>query len=78
MAFNHIYIDGEICNGCNNCYEICMSDVFEKNPEKKKPPVVRYPEECWFCGCCITHCPFGDKGAIEIMTPFMMRGGFKR
>jgi NAD-dependent dihydropyrimidine dehydrogenase PreA subunit len=39
---------------------------------------VKYPDECWFCGCCITHCPHKDKGAIQIVTPFPMRGSFKR
>ncbi|MFH1123797.1 MAG: hypothetical protein V1758_09090, partial [Pseudomonadota bacterium] len=55
-----------------------MCDAFEMNPEKGKLPILKYPEECWFCGCCITHCPHGDEGAIKIVTPFMMRGSFKR
>ncbi|MBW1720959.1 MAG: ferredoxin family protein [Deltaproteobacteria bacterium] len=78
MAFCHIYFNESVCDGCGVCVEVCMSDVFAPNPEKGKPPLVRYPEECWFCGCCITDCPHGDEGAIKIITPFPMRGSFKR
>jgi NAD-dependent dihydropyrimidine dehydrogenase PreA subunit len=55
-----------------------MCDSFINNPEKGKPPIVKYPEECWFCGSCITLCPHGEQGAIRIVTPFMMRGSFKK
>ncbi|MCK5163709.1 MAG: ferredoxin family protein [Desulfobacula sp.] len=78
MGFNHIYINKEICDGCGMCVEICMSDVFVLNPKKGKPPLVRYPDECWFCGCCITDCHYKEQGAIKIITPFQMRGSFKR
>jgi NAD-dependent dihydropyrimidine dehydrogenase PreA subunit len=76
MALNHIYFDENSCNGCNNCVDICMSDVFAANPVKGKPPVAKYPEDCMFCGCCIEHCPHANKGAIRIVTPFQMRGAF--
>lgn len=78
MPFKHIYFNENVCDGCNICVEVCMCDVFVPNPEKGKPPFVMYPEECWFGGCCISHCPRGDKGAIKIITPFQMRGSFKR
>jgi NAD-dependent dihydropyrimidine dehydrogenase PreA subunit len=78
MAFNHIYFDETACNGCNRCVEVCMCDTFAPNPEAGKPPIVAYPEECWFDGCCVTHCPNRDKGAIRIVTPFPMRGSFRR
>jgi len=76
MSHNHIYFNGELCDGCNVCVDICPSDVFEADPEKGKPPIVKYPEECWFDGCCVTLCP--RKGAIEIVTPFSMRGAFAK
>ncbi len=75
MGFNHIYINKHICDGCGTCVEVCMSDVFAHNLVKGKPPIVKYPDECWFCGCCITDC---HKGAIKIVTPFQMRGSFTR
>jgi ferredoxin len=37
------------------------------NPEKKKPPVILYPEECWFCGSCVEECP--RPGAISMPHP---------
>jgi NAD-dependent dihydropyrimidine dehydrogenase PreA subunit len=54
-----------------------MCDKLAPNPEQGKPPVELYPDECWFCGCCVTHCPQGEKRAIEFITPFPMRGAFK-
>lgn len=78
MGFCHVYFDENVCDGCNTCVEICMSDVFARNPENGKPPVVKFPEECWFCGCCVTDCPHSSEGAIKIVTPFPMRGSFRR
>ena len=78
MSFNHLYFNEDVCTGCNTCVEVCMCDTLSPNPEKGKPPIVKYPEECWFCGCCVTDCPLKGKGAIRIVTPFMMRGSFRR
>ena len=44
--FRPVIIDEEICDGCNVCVEVCLLDVFERNPEKGKPPILRYPDEC--------------------------------
>ena len=74
MSYKHVYFNEKLCDGCNICVDICPGDVFAPNPEKGKPPIVMYPDECWFEGCCITLCP--HKGAIEIVTPFAMRGAF--
>ena len=78
MGFKHIYFNSDVCDGCNICVEVCMCDTLAPNPEKGKPPIVMYPEECWFGGCCVTECPHKDEGAIRIVTPFQMRGSFKR
>lgn len=59
-----IDFDPEICNGCNQCVEICRSDVLMPNPEKKKPPLVVYPDECWYCGVCVLECK--HPGAITM------------
>lgn len=77
MALKTIYFNEDACTGCNTCVDVCMCDKLAPNPEKGKPPVELYPEECWFCGCCVTHCPQGEKGAIEFVTPFPMRGAFR-
>ncbi len=76
MPFRHIYFNADVCMGCNTCVDVCMCDALEANPVQGEPPVERYPDECWFCGCCVTHCPRSAEGAIEIVTPFPMRGAF--
>ena len=76
MSYQHIYFDETICNGCNVCVNVCPCDVLIPNPEEGKPPIVMYPEECYFDGACINFCP--HKGAIKIITPFLMRFGFHR
>lgn len=66
----------EICNGCNQCVEACSMDVFIPNPEKGKPPIVLYPYECWFDGCCESHCP--NPGAIKMNQPINQLARWKR
>jgi len=73
-----VIIDAELCIGCNQCVDVCRTDVLMPNPEKGQPPILLYPDECWFCGCCVTFCPQAEKGAIRIVTPFQMRGSFKK
>ncbi|HXY74914.1 MAG TPA: ferredoxin family protein [Dehalococcoidales bacterium] len=62
-----IEFDESICNGCNRCVEICRNDVFMPNPEQKKPPIILYSDECWFCGCCVMEC--NRPGAIKLRHP---------
>jgi NAD-dependent dihydropyrimidine dehydrogenase PreA subunit len=53
---NPVTFDPLVCNGCNQCVETCQIDVYIPNPEKGKPPIILHPEECWYCGCCVTDC----------------------
>ena len=71
-----IKIDPELCISCNNCVEVCRSDVMVPNPDKRKPPIVLHPDECWFCGCCVEHCFV--EGAIRMEHPLNQRMGWKR
>jgi NAD-dependent dihydropyrimidine dehydrogenase PreA subunit len=59
--------DPEICVACNRCVEICRSDVLMPNPEVGCPPLVLYPDECWYCGTCVLECPC--PGAITMLHP---------
>jgi len=59
--------DPEVCNGCNMCVEVCPDDVLMPSPEKGKPPIVLYPDECWYCGGCVEEC--ARKGAITMILP---------
>lgn len=62
-----IEFDEALCNGCNQCVEICRTDVLMPNPEKGKPPIVLYADECWHCGCCVLECR--RPGAIKMLHP---------
>lgn len=68
----------EVCNGCNKCVDICMMDVLVPNPDKGKPPIVLYPDECWHGGCCLKECPLRDEGALKVNVPLMSRMRWKR
>lgn len=71
-----ILFNEELCTGCNQCLEVCRTDVMMPNPQEGKPPIVLYPDECWFCGCCAADCP--TPGAIEMQHPMNQRVGWKR
>lgn len=71
-----IYIDPELCIGCNQCIEYCRSDVMVPHPEEGRPPIVLYPDECWFGGTCMEPCPV--PGAIEMEHPLNQRVAWKR
>ncbi len=71
--FKPVLFNGEVCNGCNMCVEVCPMDILAANPEKGKPPTVAYPDECWYEGSCLIHCHLRDKGALKLLTPLPMR-----
>jgi NAD-dependent dihydropyrimidine dehydrogenase PreA subunit len=68
-AANPIIYDREKCVGCNKCVDICQVDLLVPNPERGEPPIVLYPGECWYCGCCVMECPV--EGAIRLRHPLM-------
>ena len=70
-----VIFNEDICNGCNNCVEVCQIDVYIPHPEKGKPPIILHPEECWYCGCCANDCP--RPGAITFNWPLQQRGYWK-
>jgi NAD-dependent dihydropyrimidine dehydrogenase PreA subunit len=69
-----VVIDETKCTGCNRCVNICTTDVAVPNPEKGKPPILMYPEECYYDGCCVEECPVG---AITMRHPLMSRVHYK-
>ncbi|MFX1600826.1 MAG: ferredoxin family protein [Promethearchaeota archaeon] len=73
---NPISFNPDLCVGCNKCIEVCQVDIFIPNPEKNKPPIVLYPGECWYCGCCVDECP--KPGAIKLNPLPMNRVYWKR
>ena len=70
-----ISVDITKCTGCNLCTKSCRTQTIMQNPEKGKPPIVIYPDECWFCGCCIEACP---NDALKMRYPTNQRLFFKR
>lgn len=66
----------DICDGCNTCVNVCQVDVFIPNPEKGGPPIILYPDECWYGGCCVAECP--KPGAIKLNHPLTQRVRWKR
>jgi len=50
-------------------------DILYPNPEMEKPPIVLYPGECWYGGCCMAICP--KPGAIEMRVPLANRVHWK-
>jgi len=73
---NPVIFDPDICNGCNTCVEVCQVDLLIPNPEKGKPPIILYPEECWYGGCCVAMCP--KPGAITLNHALPQRVRWKR
>lgn len=63
-----ILYDKEKCTGCNRCVEACQIDLLVPNEIKGNPPIVAYPDECWYCGCCVMDCPHD---AIKMQHPLM-------
>ena len=66
-----VVFNEEVCTGCNTCVDVCRCDVLMPNPEKGRPPVVTFPDECWFCGCCVADCPV--EGASRFNVPVHQR-----
>jgi len=71
-----VTFNSDICNGCNKCVETCQMDVLIPNPVKGKPPIVLYPDECWYGGCCVAICP--HQHAIKLHHPLQQQVRFKR
>jgi NAD-dependent dihydropyrimidine dehydrogenase PreA subunit len=71
--FNPITFNEKTCTVCNHCVEVCLMEILAVNPEKGKPPLVKYPDECAYDGACWMQCPQREKGAIKITPPLPMR-----
>jgi NAD-dependent dihydropyrimidine dehydrogenase PreA subunit len=76
MPCSNLKIDPGLCTGCNICADRCRTDVMVHNPQKGGPPIVLYPDECWFCGTCVEDCPV--PGAIQMVFPLNQKVGWKR
>ena len=59
-----VTFDPDLCIGCNICVDVCQVDIMLPNPEEGLPPMIAYPEECWYDGSCVAACP--EPGAISL------------
>lgn len=70
-----VTIDEKLCVACNACVNICRMQTLMKNPVAGKCPIVAYPDECWYCACCVEAC---RTGALHMNLPINQRILFKR
>jgi adenylylsulfate reductase, subunit B len=63
-------IDATKCIQCGACGEVCAEDVYF-GTEAGKLPLVRYPEFCFHCNCCVEECPV-DAISLRIPLPEML------
>jgi NAD-dependent dihydropyrimidine dehydrogenase PreA subunit len=61
-----ILIDENLCvKGCTLCDQFCPGDIIYRL-DPQKPPVIKYEDECWYCGSCEEYCP---TNAVKIVFP---------
>lgn len=70
-----VTIDEDVCVGCNACANICRIQAILPDAEPGKPPVLAYPDECWYCACCVEAC---RTGALRMNLPINQRIFYKR
>lgn len=63
-AVGPVSFDPDLCIGCNICVDVCQVDIMIPHSEEGLPPVVAFPEECWYDGSCVAACPV--PGAISL------------
>ena len=60
----NLSIDLDCCTSCGICALVCLGHVLAL--DKNKVPFEKYPDDCWYCGCCQADC-------IEIEFPYLIR-----
>src|SRR5512135_182870 len=64
-----ILINEDLCvKGCTLCDQFCPGDIIYRL-DPQKVPVIKYEEECWYCGSCEEYCP---TNAVKIVFPRAM------
>ncbi len=62
------YVDGDKCDGCGKCIEVCKMKAITLNKQKK---AVVSEKKCKMCGRCVLNCPISaisaEKQGVTIM-----------
>lgn len=64
----NLNIDLDLCTSCGTCVEVCPGHVLAL--DNNNAPIEKYPDDCWYCGCCQADCPVD---CIEIIFPYLIR-----
>ncbi len=52
-------IDVTKCIGCKICVDVCPSNIWHLNEERKAYPREDYEPDCFICHACAVSCPVG-------------------
>jgi len=52
-------IDEAKCIGCGICVDVCPSNIWRLNENKKAYPRENYEPDCFICHACAVSCPVG-------------------
>lgn len=58
-----VNVDAEKCDGCEECVNICPSEVFKIADGKSAP---HQASECAYCLSCVEACPNGSITVTEM------------
>ena len=58
-----VTVDKAKCDGCEECANLCPSEVFEMQNGKSEPVNA---DECVFCLTCVEGCPNGAITVVEM------------
>jgi NAD-dependent dihydropyrimidine dehydrogenase PreA subunit len=58
-----VNVDAEKCDGCEECVNICPSEVFKVADGKSDP---HQASECAYCLSCVEACPNGSITVTEM------------
>jgi ferredoxin len=55
----HAEIDTELCDGCQDCIDLCYFDAIDmvRAPKQKRMKAMVDPDVCCGCGLCSPSCP---------------------
>ena len=56
--FTGVYVDKDLCTGCNLCVPNCWFSALSMVGEGRDRKAQIDPEACVGCGCCVGACPF--------------------